>query len=156
LDVLGRGYAGGILGYVVNDDGNATPTVLRSAVYNGSVRVDGTPQRVETVGYYTAGFATCRAFWNSTTDTGTIAPTPVVDNDCQRSRTRSQLRAPHPAPNQVITPFTHGQVDPVTGCGSDGDWGFGSCSGNPLTWALNSDQEYITLVRVPRASDQPR
>jgi hypothetical protein len=155
-NVLGRGYAGGIIGYAVNDNPNATPTSLRSGVYNGSVTVDGTPQRAGTVGYYTAGFGTCRAFWNSTTDTGTIAPTPVVDPDCQRSRTRSELRAPHPAPNQVITPFTNGQVDPVTGCGSDGDWGFGSCNGNPLIWALNSDQEYITLVNIPRAGDQPR
>jgi hypothetical protein len=154
-NVLGRGHAGGILGYVVNDTPNVTPTSMRSAVYNGMLTVDGTPQRAGTVGFYTAGFADCRAFWNTTTDTGTIAPTPVVNTDCQQSRTATQLRAPHPAPNQVITPFTYGQIDPVTGCGSDGDWGFGTCN-NTAVWALNSDQEYITLVRVPRPGDQPK
>ena len=66
----------------------------------------------------------------------------------------------------MVYPYHHGElITPGTvppppswqiGLGSDGEWGFGYVSSIPHVWALNGNNEYITLIRIPNPTDQPR
>jgi hypothetical protein len=166
--VLGRGYAGGGVGYIVNNEPTSSQSILRDIISRGIVTVSGTPNRAGVIGFNIGTFANCVSlFWNNQTDGG--SPPPMDDAFCQEGMTTSQLRSPHPAPNVLIVPYTHGMVitqamidDPdlpfdqcKLGSGSDGDWGFGTC-GELQTWALNSSTEYNTLTRIPTPSVQPK
>ncbi len=160
-DVTGRGRAGGIIGEAFNDSG---PSIFDDCVSNGLVTDVNTSQRAGTYGYAHGGFAHCGTIWNNTTDTGSPQQT-----GCHIGMSRDTLRAPHPAPNRLVSPFIRGalitqsMIPPFQqwqlGLGSDGDWGFGFIPGTVQVWALNSSSEYITLTRIPNANAsglQPR
>jgi len=163
-NVLGRGYAGGVIGEAINDDDNYAGTLFDYCISRGIVTVSGTPNRAGTVGHFTGGFIHCQSYWNTTTDGGSP---PSDSTTCQIGVDANTLKAPHPSPNKLITPYIQGQL--VTqqlidqehldqcklGSGSDTDWGFGTC-GDVARWALNSSTEYITLTRIPNPSVQPR
>lgn len=163
-DVTGRGRAGGIIGEAENDSPSHGPNVFDDCVSNGVVTDVATPQRAGTYGYASGSFAHCGTIWNNTTDTGSPQQTA-----CHIGMSRDTLRAPHPSPNRLVTPFIRGalitqsMIPPFAqsqlGLGSDGEWGFGFVSGTVQVWALNSASEYITLTRIPNANAaglQPR
>jgi hypothetical protein len=167
-NVLGRVYAGGVVGRFVNDDPMSEGSIFRNAISRGIVTVSGTPNRAGTIGFNTGIFSNCAyTFWNNQTDGG--SPPPMEDPQCQEGKTTSQLRSPHPAPNKLIDPYHQGML--ITqqminessgtigqcelGSGTDGDWGFGTC-GTTAVWALNSSTEYITLTRIPNPGVQPK
>jgi hypothetical protein len=163
-NVLGRGYAGGVIGEAINDDVNYAATLFDYCISRGIVTVSGTPNRAGTVGHFTGDFLHCQTYWNSTTDGGSP---PSDSTACQLGVDANTLKAPHPSPNKLIDPYIQGQL--VTqqmidqggfdqcklGSGSDTDWGFGTC-GTVQLWALNSSTEYITLTRIPNPSVQPK
>jgi hypothetical protein len=163
-NVLGRGYAGGVIGEVINDDPNYGGTVFDYCISRGIVTVSGTPNRAGTLGHFTGSFLHCQSYWNTTTDGGSPPSDSLV---CQIGVDANTLKAPHPSPNKLISPYIQGQL--VTqqlideqgldqcklGSGSDTDWGFGTC-GTVQLWALNSSTEYITLTRIPNPGVQPK
>jgi len=164
--VLGRKAAGGILGYVLNDDPNSAASVLRGAMSRGIVTDASVAGRAGTIGMSTATFAWCSSFWDKTTDTG--VPNPLMpETNCQTGKTSTELKSPHPDPSKLISPYTFGQLVTQSlinqgvyqqcklASGSDGDWGFGTC-GTTVTWALNSSTEYNTLTRIPNPGVQPK
>jgi len=164
--VTGRFAAGGILGYVVNDDANSLPSVLSGAMSRGVVTDASAAGRAGTIGNSNGTFGKCRSFWDTTTDTGIPNPN-MPETECQTGMSSADLKNAHPDPNKVIWPYNFGQV--VTqaminqglygqcklGSGSDGDWGFGTC-GSTQIWAMNSSTEYNTLTRIPNPSVQPK
>jgi hypothetical protein len=163
--VTGRTAAGGVLGYVVNDDPLSAKSILRGAISRGIVTDAATPQRAGTIGMSTGTFSWCGSFWDNNTDTGVPNPN-MPEPTCQTGKSSNELKAPHPAPNKLLTPYIYGLfvdqalVDAgMPACklksGSDGDWGFGTC-GTTQIWALNSSTEYITLTRIPNPSVQPK
>ena len=80
--------------------------------------------------------------------------------------TTSDLQSPHPSPNKLLYPYTIGTVitqqmindQGLDQCklasGSDGDWYFGTCSGDPLVWKANASNQYNTLVNIPNPGVQ--
>ena len=168
--VHGRNSVGGIVGYAVNDDPNTDLSTLRDALFRNDVIDYATAGRAGLVGYSRGDFSRCDwGFWDSNTDTGTAWATP--QGDCQPSISDAVLKAPHPAPNVLMSPFTHGlllgqaEIDYwgfeqcKLGSGSDGDWGFNTC---PLTtnppddvWLLNASNQHISLKYIPNPSVQP-
>ncbi len=164
--VTGRKAAGGILGYVVNDDANSAPSVLRGAMSRGVVTDASVAGRAGTIGMSTGTFAWCSSFWDNNTDTG--IPNPLMpESNCQTGKSINELKSPHPDPSKLISPYTFGQLVTQSlinqgvypqcklASGSDGDWGFGTC-GTTVVWALNSNTEYNTLTRIPNPSVQPK
>jgi len=169
--VRGRGAAGGVLGYVVNDDPASVATMFRQAVYRGNVTVSAGVDPAGTMGFRTGTFLRCTdTFYNIEADRG--VPIATDDITCNTGYTTDQLRAPHPDPNRLITPYINGQLITQAGIdgppyfeqcklasGSDGDWGFGATTcpdSPPQVWALNSSTEYCTLVNIPNPSVQPK
>lgn len=167
VNVTGRGAAGGILGYVVNDDPNSLQTFIRPAISRGIVTDAATPQRAGTIGMAHGQMGECQTFWDKDTDTG--APNPSFPAPiCQVGISSADLKAAHPDPNKWLKPYIIGTfVDqqflidhPGTptcklGSGSDDDWGFGTC-GEAVKWNANSASEYNTLARIPNPSVQPK
>lgn len=149
-NVTGRDYAGGVVGGFENLD--FCPGGYQDILSRGIVTVSNVPNRAGMIGYATPGtrFFRCGGIWNSTTDGGTA---PTVGYCVQTGVSDSELRAPHPAPNRLLSPFIHGALLP-DGSGSDGDWGFGY-DGEAATWALNSSTQHISLTRIPNPGVQP-
>jgi hypothetical protein len=167
VNVTGRTAAGGILGYVVNDDPNSLQTYIRPAISRGVVTDAATPQRAGTIGMAQGSMSECSTIWDKDTDTGNPNPNfpPPL---CQVGISSNELKAAHPAPNKWLKPYIIGTFvdqafinqNPGTpacklGSGSDDDWGFGTC-GSPVKWNANSATEYITLARIPNPSVQPK
>lgn len=164
--VTGRNAAGGLLGYVVNTDPNSKPAILRGAMSRGIVTDATVAGRAGTIGNSEGTFAWCSSFWDKTTDTGVPNPN-MPEPWCQTGKFQSELRNPHPSPNKLIDPYHFGMLitqqmidqegrpQCTLGSGSDGDWGFGTC-GTTAIWALNSNTEYNTLLRIPNPSIQPK
>lgn len=165
-NVLGRGYAGGVIGEAINNSVDSMPNVLDHAVSHGAVTVSGASgNRAGVIGRFLGSFQHCGSFWNSTNDAGS---TWSGSTECQEGKSAAVLRAPKPSPNKLINPFIRGQL--VTqqmindsqgtlaqcklGSGTDGDWGFGTCN-TPQLWALRSASQHITLTRIPNPSVQP-
>jgi hypothetical protein len=161
--VKGRGEVGGVIGSVTNDNPYTQATVLLDALSRAIV-TDLSTNRAGVVGAMRGNFLRCDAFYDLA-DAGT--PLSTSDVFCNAGFSAADLKRPHPSPNKLIYPYTIGQV--VTqqainqgiysqcklASGSDRDWGFGTC-GTTQTWALNSDQEHITLTRIPNPSVQPK
>ncbi len=165
-NVLGRGYAGGVIGEAINDSLSSMANVLDHAVSHGAVTVVGAPaDRAGVIGRFRGGFQHCISFWNSTNDAGSTWSGSL---ECQQGKSAAVLRAPKPSPNKLINPFIRGElitqqmIDASNGTilqcklhsGSDGDWGFGTCN-TPQVWALRSANEHITLTNIPNPSVQP-
>lgn len=164
--VTGRFAAGGILGYVVNNDANSLPSILRGAMSRGVVTDASVAGRAGTIGNSNGTFGWCSSYWDNNTDTGIPNPN-MPEPTCQTGKSSNELKAPHPDPSKLISPYIIGQL--VTqalinqgvypqcklGSGSDGDWGFGTC-GTTQVWALNSNTEYNTLTRIPNPTVQPK
>jgi len=170
--VRGHGVAGGVLGYVINDDPSSVETVFMQAVYRGNVTVSAGTDPAGTIGFRTGTFLRCTGtFYNIEADRGVRFAT-TEDTACNVAYTTNQLRGPHPDPNRLITPYINGDLitqAKIDGppfyeqcklaSGSDGDWGFGAttCPDPPATvWALNSSTEYNTLVNIPNPGVQPK
>jgi hypothetical protein len=167
VNVTGRGAAGGILGYVVNDDPNSLQTNIRPAISRGVVTDAATPQRAGTIGMAHGQMGECSTIWDKDTDTG--VPNPAFPPPlCQVGLGSAELKAAHPDPDKWLKPYIIGTFvdqqymidNPGTqacklGSGSDDDWGFGTC-GNPLKWFANSANEYNTLARIPNPGVQPK
>jgi hypothetical protein len=165
--VTGRGYAGGVVGYFDNNESWSSPSIIGDTISRGIVTVSGISGRAGPIGFAEGGFMGCddESFWDTTTDTG--SPPPMDDPQCQVGHSSTTLKNPHPAPNKLINPYIHGML--VTqqlineenrpqcqlNSGTDGDWGFGTC-GTTQIWALNTNGQYNTLVRIPNASQQPK
>lgn len=163
--VKGRGWPGGIVGRVVNDDPSYLPTEFHKGVYIGDVASTSGPARAGAIGSLSGNFVgRCAVFYNKTVDGGTALPT--NDTFCNAGMTTSDLQSPHPAPNKLLWPYTIGMLvtqkmideDGYMPCklnsGSDGDWFFGTCSGDPLVWKVNASNQYNTLVNIPNPSVQ--
>lgn len=167
--VTGRNAAGGLLGFVVNDEPGSNGTIVRSAMSRGVVTDAAASGRAGTIGNSTSRFSRCSSLYDLDTDTGILNPN-MPEPECQVGMRSQVLKKPHPSPNKLIDPYIHGMLvtqamidefpdDRFTQCmlgsGSDGDWGFGTC-GNTTMWALNSESEYVTLTRIPNPSVQPK
>lgn len=165
-NVLGRGYAGGVIGEAINNSSSSMPNVLDHAVSHGAVTVSGASgDRAGVVGRFLGAFQHCGSYWNSTNDAGS---TWSGSTECQEGKSAAVLRAPKPSPNKLIDPFVRGGVvtqqminesdGTLDQCklasGTDGDWGFGTCN-TPQVWALRSATQHITLTRIPNPSVQP-
>jgi hypothetical protein len=170
--VRGHGVAGGVLGYVINDDPSSVATLFRQAVYIGNVTVSAGADPAGTIGFRTGTFLRCTdTFYNIEADRG-VRFAATEDVTCNVGYTTNQLRAPHPDPNRLITPYINGElVTQATidgppffeqcklASGSDGDWVFGATTcpdAPPQVWALNSSTEYCTLVNIPNPGVQPK
>jgi hypothetical protein len=134
----------------------------------GVVTDNATPQRAGTIGTSTGAFGKCVTFWDKTSDTGTPNPN-MSDLSCQIGITRDSLRMAQTAtspkyvrPYVTGTPVTQAMVNSGAqpacklGSGTDGDWGFGLCPGDPLLWLANSATEYNTLANIPNPGVQPK
>lgn len=165
--VKGRGWPGGIVGRIVNDDPSYLPTEFHKGVYIGDVASTSGPARAGAIGSLSGAFAEgtrCAVFYNKTVDGGAALPT--NDIFCNGGKTTSELQSPHPAPNKLLYPYTigllvtqkmideEGYLQCKLNSGSDGDWGFGTCSGDPLLWKTNADNQYTTLVNIPNPGVQ--
>ena len=165
--VKGRGWPGGIVGRIVNDDPNYLPTEFHKGVYIGDVASTSGPARAGAIGSLSGDLqpgTRCAVFYNKTVDGGTALPT--NDTFCNAGMTTSELQSPHPAPNKLLYPYTIGTVitqamiddQDLDQCklasGSDGDWYFGTCSGDPLVWKANANNQYNTLVNIPNPGVQ--
>lgn len=167
--VTGRKGAGGLLGFVVNDEPGSNGTIVRSAMSRGVVTDAAAAGRAGTIGNSTGRFSWCSSLYDLDTDTGILNPN-MPEPECQVGKRSQVLKNPHPAPNKLIDPYIHGMlvsqvlidespddrfIQCMLGSGSDGDWGFGTCGKTPI-WALNSETEYVTLVRIPNPGVQPK
>lgn len=166
VNVTGRNAAGGVLGYVVNDDPNSKQTYIRPAISRGIVTDAATPQRAGTIGMSQGPMGECATIWDKDTDTGVPNPNfpPPL---CQVGIGSVELKAAHGDPNKMYKPYIIGSyVDQAfmdkygaepckLGSGSDDDWGFGTC-GNPWNWNVNAVGEYITLRNIPNPGVQPK
>ena len=169
-DVLGRGYAGGVVGYIVNNEPASSASTLRDTISRGIVTVSGVMGRAGAIGFAVGNFANCGGYnyWDTDTDSG--SPPSMDDPGCQQGKTSNQLKSPRVFPSpKVLGVYIHGEL--VTqavidgsngqflqchlGSGTDGDWGFGTC-GAVQTWAANSSSQYNTLTRIPNPSIQPK
>jgi hypothetical protein len=164
-NVTGRTAAGGVLGYVVNNNPNGLQSVVRGVISRGIVTDAATPNRAGTIGMSTGVFAWCSSYWDNNTDGGIVNPN-MPEPNCQTGKPSNELKASHPNPDKLLVPYIFGlYVDQslvdagAEPCklksGSDGDWGFGTC-GSTRIWALNSSTEYNTLVRIPNPGVQPK
>lgn len=167
--VVGRVYVGGVVGYAYNSTTSTPANILEETLKRGIVTNAATPNRSGMVGGADAIFLRCTYnFWDTSTDGGVAPPlAPGEDTGCQVGYSASELRAPRPAPGKLIAPFHRGalvtqqMVDEgeraacALGSGTDGDWGFGTC-GTTQVWALNNQNEHITLTRIPNPGVQPR
>ena len=167
VTVTGRTAAGGILGYVVNDDPNSLPTYIRPAISRGVVTDKATPQRAGTIGMAQGPIAECATIWDKDTDTGVPNPNfpPPL---CQVGISSPELKEARSTPDRWYKPYIigtfvdqqfmidHPDTEPCKlGSGSDDDWGFGTCN-DPVVWLANSSTEYITLARIPNPGIQPK
>lgn len=167
--VKGWGPAGGVIGHLVYEISNGAPSNITQVVSLGKVTSNRTPDRAGVVGaltgHKTPGFR-CGSSYNKETDAGTALS--LDDIDCNVGRTAAVLRGAYFLPNKMLKPYIIGafidaqfRIDhPGTpscklGSGSDGDWGFGSCSTTPIIWRANPDNQYSTLVRIPDPGAQP-
>lgn len=166
--VTGRNSVGGIVGFIANGDASTAVTNIFHALSRGVVTDNATPQRSGTIGTSIGAFGKCVTFWDTDTDTGTPNPN-NSDPFCQIGISRATLRAAQTTNSpKVIHPYLTGT--PVTqamvnsgaqpacklGSGTDGDWGFGLCPGDPLLWLANSSNEYNTLANIPNPGVQPK
>jgi hypothetical protein len=164
--VTGRNAAGGILGYVVNNDPGSTLTYLRSSMTRSVVTDMAAAGRSGTIGNSVGNFSACVTFWDKTVDPGVLNPAMPLPA-CQVGKTSVELKSPHPDPAKLISPYIYGDVITQAminlgkypqcklGSGTLGDWGFGTCGTEPA-WALNTSGEYNTLTHLPTPEAQPK
>ncbi len=162
--VLGQGMVGGVIGHAINDDPNSQAIDLLDALSRANVTDASGYDPAGVVGVLSGYFQRCDAFYELELDSGYAVP--AGDTFCNAGFSSSDLRAPHPAPNPFMYPFTVGMIvtqeDIDAGyydacklaSGSDRDWGFG-CDA-PQTWSMNSSYEHNTLTRIPNPGIQPR
>jgi len=144
-NVTGRNYAGGVIGWI--DSPVECKSGFEDLLSRGVMTISNIPNRAGAIGGISSQYtARCSsAFWNTTTDGGTA---PALPGCQQNGYSDTTLKAAHPAPNPVVSPFTHAM---------EGDWGFtDSGAGLPQVWQLNSSSEHITLVNIPNPSKQKR
>lgn len=166
-NVTGRHAAGGLIGNIINNDPYSVGSYIRGGVSRGVVTDMATPNRTGAIGMMSGSLIwSGGAYYDTDTDGGVVNPN-IADPSCQVGFTSNQLKSPHPDPNKLLWPFIYGQL--VTqqainqgtyaqcqlASGSDGDWGFGTCSQTAL-WAANSSGEYSTLLRIPNPGVQPK
>lgn len=162
--VKGRGSPGGIVGRVVNDDPNTMASELTQGVYIGDVMSTSGGPRAGAIGSLSGDFlvgSRCAIMYNRTVDGGVRLPTSTIS--CNEGKTSQELKAAHPNPGKLYTPYIIGDlVDQAfitkwgseweckRDSGSDGDWGFGTC-GLPVVWYTNLSNQYNTLVNIPQS-----
>jgi hypothetical protein len=164
--VTGRNAAGGILGYVVNNDPGSAPTFVRSAMTRSIVTDMAVAGRSGTIGNSVGNFLTCYTLWDKTVDPGVLNPA-MPQPACQAGMTSVELKSPHADPGKLLWPYIYGSVITQAminqglypqcklGSGTAGDWGFGTCGTEPA-WALNTSAEYNTLTHLPTPEAQPK
>lgn len=168
--VTGRYAAGGLIGNIINDDVNSTGSYIRGGLSRGIVTDVANQNRTGAIGMMSGSLIwTGGAYYDTDTDGGIPNPN-ISDPGCQTGLTSAQLKAPHGDPNKLLWPYIYGML--ITqpdidndvdfdfdqcelASGSDGDWEFGTCGNTPL-WALNTDGEYNTLLRIPNPGVQPK
>jgi hypothetical protein len=163
--VKGRGWPGGIVGRVVNDDPSYLPTELFKGVYIGDVASTSGPARAGALGSYSGNFVgRCVVFYNKSVDTGSAIQT--NDTWCNGGMTTAELKAPHTDAPKLLWPYTIGMLvtqkmideDGFLPCklasGSETDWYFGTCPGDPLVWKANTSSQYNTLANIPNPGVQ--
>lgn len=167
--VKGWGPAGGVIGHLVNNYSNTAPSSFTQAISLGVVTSNRTPDRAGLIGAMTGDRmpgTRCGSSYNKDTDAGTAIS--LGDIDCNVGRTAAVLKGAYGGFNKMLKPYIIGafidaqfRIDnPGTpscklGSGSDGDWGFGTCSTVPIIWKANPDYQYSTLVRIPDPGAQP-
>lgn len=167
--VTGWGPAGGVVGYLVNDDPSSAPSLFTQAISLGKVTSNTVPDRAGVIGAMSGDRepgSRCGSAYNKTNDAGT--PLSLSDVACNIPSTVAELQAAHGDPNKYLKPYIIGafvdaqfRIDhPGTpacklGSGSDGDWMFGSCTGDPIVWKANAGNQYSTLARIPNPWVQP-
>lgn len=164
-NVKGRGWPGGIVGRVVNDDPSYLPTELFKGVYIGDVASTSGGARAGALGSYSGNFAArCVVFYNKTVDGGTALQT--YDTWCNGGMTTAELQSPQTTAPKLLWPYTIGLVitqqmindNHLDQCklasGSETDWYFGTCPGDPLVWKANANNQYNTLANIPNPGVQ--
>ena len=175
--VTGWGPAGGVIGSLVTvDDGLTWPSTIHQMVSMGKVTSNTYPDRAGVIGAITGdrlSGSRCGSVYNDSIDTGT--PVSLSDQSCNVRMKQAGMKAANPnlRPDQLNTtknlkPYIIGDfIDAAfrrlhpefgackLGSGSDGDWYFGSCPGDPVIWNANSPSQYNTLARIPNPSVQP-
>ncbi len=171
VSITGRYAAGGLFGHIINDDPNSIGSFIRGGLSRGVVTDNANPNRTGAIGMMSGMLIWGPgAYYDKDTDggiTNPLIPDPAL---CQVAFSSPTLKAPKGGLNRLLDPYYYGllitqdlidddenydfdQCD--LGSGSDGDWGFGTCNATPI-WALNSDKEYNTLLRIPNPSEQPK
>jgi hypothetical protein len=168
--VKGRLAAGGLIGNIINDAPNSIGSYIRGGLSRGVVTDVANQNRTGAIGMMSGSLIwTGGTYYDTDTDGGIPNPN-ISDPACQHGLTSAQLKAPHGDPNKLLWPYIYGML--ITqpdidndeefdfeqcelASGSDGDWEFGTC-GNPPLWALNTDGEYNTLLRIPNPGVQPK
>jgi hypothetical protein len=166
-NITGKNAAGGLIGNIINNDPNSMGSYIRGGLSRGTVTDAATANRTGAIGMMTGSLIwTGGAYYDKDTDTGVPNPN-ISDPACQVGFTSNQLKAPVLSPTKLFTPYIYGAL--VTqqainqgiyqqcqlSSGSDGDWGFGTCSQTAL-WTPNSNSQYNTLLRIPNPSVQPK
>jgi hypothetical protein len=165
--VKGRGWPGGIVGRIVNNDPSYLPSEFHKGVYIGDVASTSGPARAGAIGSLSGNFVgRCAVFYNKSVDGGTAIQT--YDTWCNGGMTTSELQSPHPDPDKLLWPYTIGMVitqqminesnGDIPQCklasGTDADWYFGICPGDPLVWKANASNQYNTLANIPNPGVQ--
>lgn len=163
--VKGRGWPGGIVGRVVNDDPSYLPTELHKGVYIGDVASTSGSARAGAIGSLSGNLVgRCAVFYNKTVDGGTALQT--NDAWCNGGMTTAELQSPHTDAPKLLWPYTigmlvtqqmidqQGYMQCKLNSGSDGDWYFGTCPGDPLVWKANASNQYNTLANIPNPGVQ--
>ncbi len=171
-NVKGRGWPGGIVGRIVNDDPSYLPSEFHKGVYIGDVAATSGPARAGAIGSLSGNLqpgSRCAVFYNKTVDGGAAIQT--NDTWCNGGMTTSELQLPQTTSPKLLWPYTiglvitqkmiddsKGQDGAIQQCklasGSDGDWYFGTCSGDPLVWKANANNQYNTLANIPNPGVQ--
>lgn len=90
--VKGRVYVGGALGYVEN---SSIGSIVQGVLVRGEVTNVATPNRSGLFGGADVSFQICkRAYFDTTTDSGTAPPMPPLENTCQIGLSAVQLQSP--------------------------------------------------------------
>jgi hypothetical protein len=168
--VKGRLAAGGLIGNIINDAPGSIGSYIRGGLSRGIVTDVANQNRTGAIGMMSGALIwTGGAYYDTDTDGGIPNPN-ISDPACQKGFTSAELKAPHGDPDKLLRPYIYGML--ITqpdidndeefdfdqcelASGSDGDWEFGTCGRTPL-WALNTDGEYNTLLRIPNPGVQPK
>ena len=165
--VTGRKAAGGLIGNIINNNPNSIGSYIRGGLSRGIVTDVANANRAGAIGMMSGSLIwSGGAYYDTDTDGGVPNPN-IGDPSCQVGFASWELKSPHPAPNKLLWPYIYGMRINQThinqgdydqcqlASGSDGDWGFGTCSQTAI-WALNSSTEYNTLLRIPNPGVQPK